>query len=157
MGRKKRDLESDVNDFLSIWDKNKVSEFLRDIIPLFVLYHIDKDAKEFDERIGEEDESMVRVLRTIYLISKLAHVHAGELCLLNVHFKDLWLRMEKESLNIDVPVLLNMAYNNVDDKYVGWSTNFPGVIVQAESLEELEIEFKVSVQVMSSYLFDKNK
>lgn len=100
MSRKKRDLEEEIHDFMDVWDKHKVAALLRDMIPFFELYHIDQEgAKELEEYEGKIYEAQVRILRTVYLLSKFAYIHAGRLCLLNAHFKDLWLRMEKEVSN----------------------------------------------------------
>jgi hypothetical protein len=75
-----------------------------------VLYHIDKNGTEFNEFTGEEEECTIRVLRTVYLLSRLAHIHAGELCLLNAHFKNLWIRMEKETQQKNVtPIMKELA------------------------------------------------
>jgi hypothetical protein len=66
----------------------------------------------------------------------------------------------KSSLSVDVPVPFNMEYSidNIEDKpyYCGWSTDFPGVVVQADTLEQLEKEFVISVKVLAQYLHDTN-
>jgi hypothetical protein len=98
MGRKKRDLESEIHEFMEVWDKHKVAALLRDMIPFFELFHIDKEsAEELEEYEGKVYEAQVRILRTVYLLSRLAHIHAGDLCMMNVRFKNLWARMEKET------------------------------------------------------------
>jgi hypothetical protein len=102
VNRKKRDLEEELNEFMSVWDKKKVASLLKDMIPFFELFHIDEGAEEeFEEYEGEVYEAQVRILRTVYLLSRLAHTHAGDLCLMNARFKNLWVRMEKESLNMN--------------------------------------------------------
>ena len=73
--------------------------FLRDIIPLFELYDVEDENDWVKNAVGEEDERNVRLVRTVYLMSKIAEFHAGKLCSLKIHFKDLWQRMEKEGMD----------------------------------------------------------
>lgn len=49
--------------------------------------------------MGEEDKTNVRLIRTVYLMSKIAESHAGTLVTIKVRFKDLWKRMEKDDMN----------------------------------------------------------
>lgn len=94
-----KSLEQELNDFMDVWHKEKVASLLKDIIPFFELFHVEKESEEdFEEYKDEPYEAQVRILRTVYLLSRLAHTHAGDLCMMNVNFKNLWARMEKESL-----------------------------------------------------------
>lgn len=79
-----------------------MSAFLRDIIPLFELYDVDEKDDWVVEAVGEEDAQNVRLIRTVYLVSRIAEFHAGKLVSVNIQFKDLFLRMEKESVAEDM-------------------------------------------------------
>jgi len=60
------------------------------------------------------------------------------------------------TLKIKVSVPFEMEYEEMDG-FVGWSTTFPGAVVQAESLDQLIEEFKTSIEVISQYLYDQNE
>ena len=94
---KKRSLEDEINEFLESWDCRQQIEFLRDMVPLFELYDVDNEDDWVRASVGMDNERNIRLIRTVYLVSRLAAFHAVTLCSINVHFKDLWKRMEKHS------------------------------------------------------------
>lgn len=71
-------------------------DFLRDIIPLFDLYDVEDDSDWVKDAVGEEDLQNVRLIRTVYLVSRIAEFHAGVLASLKINFKDLYKRMESQ-------------------------------------------------------------
>lgn len=93
---KKRSIEEEINLFLESWDCNQQIEFLRDIIPLFELYDVEDESDWVKEAVGEENERNVRLIRTVYLVSRIAEFHTGKMVSIKTKFKDLWKRMEKE-------------------------------------------------------------
>jgi predicted RNase H-like HicB family nuclease len=60
-------------------------------------------------------------------------------------------------LSREVLIPMNMEYLIEDGIYCGWSTDFPGVVVQGKSLVEIKREFVKSVQIVSKYLYDENE
>lgn len=100
---KKRTLEEEINKFLEIWGCREIISFLRDIIPLFELYDVEDEDDWVEKKVGggEENVRTVRLVRTVYLMSRIAEFHAGKLCFINIHFKNLWKKMEKNSIGID--------------------------------------------------------
>ena len=94
--RIKKTLEQEINEFLGKWDADKMSSFLRDIIPLFELYDVEEDADWVKDAVGESNERNVRLIRTVYLVSRIAEFHAGALASIKMNFKDLYRRMEKQ-------------------------------------------------------------
>lgn len=96
--RQKRTLEDDINAFLEKWGANEMCSFLRDIIPLFELYDVEDEDDWVKEAVGEENERNVRLIRTVYLVSRIAEFHAGTLCSIKMNFKDLWKKMEKHGV-----------------------------------------------------------
>ncbi len=96
MGRK-RSLEDEINAFFETWDCKQQIAFLRDIIPLFELYDVEDEDDWVKDKVGGDEENVrnVRLIRTVYLVSKIAASHAGKLCVINANFKDLWKKMEK--------------------------------------------------------------
>jgi len=94
---KKQSLEEEINHFLDRWDYKEQIQFLQDIVPLVELYNVDEDDDWVEKAVGGDIENVrnVRLIRTVYLMSKLAEFHAGKLCMINIEFKNLWKRIEK--------------------------------------------------------------
>lgn len=92
----KRTLEEEINKFLERWDCDHMTAFLRDIIPLFELYDVENEDDWLLDVVGEEDERNVRLIRTVYLVSKIAENHSGILAHIRINHKRLWERLEKK-------------------------------------------------------------
>lgn len=90
----KKTLEDQINDFIGDWDCGQMNAFLRDIIPLIELYDVDEDDDWVKEAVGELDTRNVRLIRTVYLISKIADMHASKLVTIKYRYKDLWKKLE---------------------------------------------------------------
>ena len=99
--KKKKTLEYEINQFLENWDADQMTSFLRDIIPLFELYDVEQEEDWVKDAVGESNERNVRLIRTVYLISRIAEFHAGRLCTIKMQYRDIWKRMEKENQIID--------------------------------------------------------
>lgn len=95
---KRKSLEEEINAFLEKWDCKQQIAFLRDIIPLFELYDVEDEDDWVAEKVGGDEENVrnVRLIRTVYLVSRICAFHAGMMCTINCHFKDLWKKMEKQ-------------------------------------------------------------
>ncbi len=93
---KKKTTNELINEFLQEWDCEKMQGFFRDVIPLIELYDVEESDDWLKEAVGEDDERNVRLVRTVYLVSKIAEFHAPRLCSLNIKYKDLWRKLEKE-------------------------------------------------------------
>ncbi len=99
---KKKTLEEEINHFLERWDYKEQVQFLKDVIPLVELYDVDEKDDWVEKAIGGDIENVrnVRLIRTVYLVSKIAEFHAGKMCMINIEFKNLWKRIEQnESRN----------------------------------------------------------
>lgn len=93
--RKKKSIETEINEFLEYFDCQKMTNFLRDIIPLFELYDVEDEDDWVKEAVGEENERNVRLIRTVYLMSKIAENHSGILTSIKVNHRNIWKRLEK--------------------------------------------------------------
>jgi hypothetical protein len=91
----KKDIETEINDFLAYFDCQKMINFLRDIIPLFELYDVDQEDDWVKNVVGEGNTRNVRLIRTVYLVSRIAEFHAGKLCTIKAKHPQLWKRLEK--------------------------------------------------------------
>lgn len=97
---KKKSLEEEINEFLNDWDFRSLTNFLRDIIPLFELYDVEDEDDWVEKAVGGDAENVrtVRLIRTVYLVSRIAEFHAGKLCSINIKYKNIWKKMEKQGL-----------------------------------------------------------
>lgn len=94
----KKTLEQEINEFLDVWDCPQLISFLKEIIPLCELYDVSDEDDWVRNEVGEGNEVTVRLIRTVYLISRIAEFHSGKLAISRTCFKNLWLRMKKEAL-----------------------------------------------------------
>lgn len=92
---KKNDLEFQINEFLSVWDLEQMQRLLIDIFPILELYEAIGSEGWLKEAVGEEDEINVRLIRTVYLVSRLSDFHAGKLATIKAKFPFLWKRLEE--------------------------------------------------------------
>lgn len=94
----KRDLQTQINEFLEVWDCDQQEKFLKDIVPLFELYYdIGQDMELFEKEETAQDAATVRLIRAAYLISKIAEYHSGKLATVKMSYPGLWRRMENDS------------------------------------------------------------
>ena len=96
--KSKKTLEDEINEFLEYWDADQMCAFLCDIGPVFRLYDVDEENDWVKNAVGEEDERNVRLIRTVYLISRIAEFHAGKLVGVKVNFKNIYQKMEKHAV-----------------------------------------------------------
>lgn len=94
----KKSIEQEINEFLQEWDYNHISEFFRYIEPLINLYDITEGKDWVAEQVGEDDSTNVRLIRTVYIMSRMCEEFAGKFVCLNVKFKDLWKRLENQNI-----------------------------------------------------------
>lgn len=99
--RKKKDIETEINEFLDYFNCEKLIKFLKDIIPLFELYDVEDEDDWVKDAVGEEDERNVRLIRTVYLMSRIAENHSGSLAMIRSRFPDMWRKMEKKGVSGD--------------------------------------------------------
>jgi hypothetical protein len=87
--------EKEINEFIEDWDVHRLIEFLKDIIPLCELYNVTIEKDWVKDIVGEETHKDIRLIRTVYLISKIAENHSGKLALIRSKYPRLCQRMEK--------------------------------------------------------------
>ena len=95
---KKKSIEEDINLFLEKWDCERLTSFLRDVTPLLELYDVEDEDDWLEEGLGKEGARNVRLIRTVYLVSRIAEFHAGTLCSLRMNFPKMWERMERNAV-----------------------------------------------------------
>jgi hypothetical protein len=92
---KKKDLETEINEFINYFNCDCLMSFLKDTLPLFELYNIEEDDDWVEEIVGKEDKQNVRLIRTVYLMSIIAENQVPVLVGIRSKFKNLWKRMEQ--------------------------------------------------------------
>lgn len=96
MSRKSITIEEEINYFLDKWDVKQLMSYLKDTISLIELYNVTEEDDWLKERVDDHsDIQNVRLIRTVYLLSKVADSHAGVLCHLKMNFNGLWKRIDK--------------------------------------------------------------
>lgn len=103
---RKKTIEQEINEFLEYWDMKHLTAFLRDALPLLELYDVEKEDDWVKKEVGGDELHVltVRLIRTVYLVSRIAEAHAGKLANIKINFGNLWSRMEKE---VDLPAINN--------------------------------------------------
>ncbi len=98
----KKTVEQEINEFLERWDCKQMVAFMHDVIPLMELYNVDEEEDWVKDIVGDEDLRNVRLIRTVYLVSKIAEKHSGMLCMLKIQHKNLHSRMQKQIMTENV-------------------------------------------------------
>ena len=98
--KRKKDIKDEINEFLEDWGTDSIISFLRDIIPLFELFDVEDENDWVEKQVGGDESNVatIRLIRTVYLVSRIAEFHAGKLCSLKIKYPTLWKRMELSSL-----------------------------------------------------------
>ena len=91
----KKTLEEEINSFLEIWNVDQITSFFEDVFPLLELYNVDENDDWVKDIVGEDDLQNVRLIRTVYLISRIAENHSGKLAKTKANFKNIWKRLEE--------------------------------------------------------------
>jgi hypothetical protein len=87
-------IEQEINGFLELWGIKDLVDFMEAVFPVFELYDVDKDDDWVRDQVGELNERNVRLIRTVYLMSKISDKFAGKLATINCKHKNLWKRLE---------------------------------------------------------------
>lgn len=91
----KKDLQQEINEFLELFDVHSLISFLECTIPLTELYAVEENSDWVEDYVGKDQASTIRMIRTVYLISKLAEKSGGKLATVKARFGNLWKRLEK--------------------------------------------------------------
>lgn len=91
---KYKSIEDEINDFLKVLEEENTLDLLHQMFHVYDLYDVDADNDWVRECVGEDNLHNVRLIRTAYLLSKIADLHAGRLALIKIKFGGLWKRLE---------------------------------------------------------------
>lgn len=90
----KKSIQTEIEKAVDYWDVNKMIDLLNDLVEIYRLYDVEENDDWVKHKVGELDERNVRLIRTVYLVSKLAENHAGSLLSFRTKFPKLWKRIE---------------------------------------------------------------
>jgi len=88
-------LEHEIEEAFKFFDFNKFRRLILDLTDFYELYDVDDEDNWVKDAVGEENEINVRIVRTVYLISRIAENHSGALLGFKIKFPKLWERLEK--------------------------------------------------------------
>lgn len=88
-------ISKEINKFINLWDCNQMIAFFKQIYPLIELFEVTGKNDWVRDEVGEENAQNVRVLKMVYILSKIADMHAGRLCRIKIEHKNLWKRLEE--------------------------------------------------------------
>lgn len=83
-----------INEFLETWDCEKNTGLLKHLHEFFSLYDVDEDDDWMKKDVGEEDLQNVRLIRTVYLLSRISDLYSGAFVSLKYQFPSLWKKIE---------------------------------------------------------------
>lgn len=90
----KRTPEEEINAFLEIWGIDDLLKLIEELSLIFETYHIeDSDIPIFDGKTKEEIAN-IRIIRTVYLISRIAELYSGKLCITKIKVPRLYENLE---------------------------------------------------------------
>lgn len=93
----KKDLNQLICEAINTWDGKQMIAFMRDVLPLFELFDVDENNDWVVDEVGQENEQNVRLIRTVYLVSRLAELHAGKLASFKCQFPNLYRKLQEFS------------------------------------------------------------
>ena len=88
-------IEEHINLAINTWGFKDLSSFMDDIIPLVQLFDFDKNNDWLLKDLIPEDRNNVRLIRSMYIISKIAENHAGNLVKFKATLPKLYLKLEE--------------------------------------------------------------
>jgi hypothetical protein len=100
----KKTLENEINEFLEVLDIQSLIALLECTIPLTELYDVEENSDWVENYVGKDEVSTIRMIRTVYLVSKLADRSGGKLATIQARFKNLWKKLEDIHEQLKTPV-----------------------------------------------------
>lgn len=101
---KRKTVEEQINDAMFDWAGKPLIDFLRDTIALFKLWDIEDEDDWLKCEVGGDDDNVrtIRLVRTVYLLSKIAENHCGKFVSLKTKYPKLHALMEAKVAQMDL-------------------------------------------------------
>lgn len=94
--RQNLEIEKKLQEFFQIMPHEKLIGFAELAAELLEVFQAYEDC-DWDEIMANEDTRNVKIIRTVYIMSRLAEDYSGTLALVRVKYKDFWRKLEKIS------------------------------------------------------------
>jgi hypothetical protein len=95
MKKEKKTIEQQINEFVQLWAAEDLMKLFEEFEPLHYLYDVTEEDDWVERAVGKEDRLNVRVVRTVYLLSRLSEIFAGKFMMTNANFPKLWRKLEE--------------------------------------------------------------
>lgn len=89
-----KNIEQEINDFVKLFGQKEIIEFMEKCIDILELYDVDEEEDWVVDSVGKDQATNVRIIRTIYTISKIADSFASRFKTLNIMHPQLWRKLE---------------------------------------------------------------
>lgn len=90
-----KSIENELAEAIIYFDCKSLISFITDVYQLCELYEVDEEDDWVKDKVGEDDEQNVRLIRTIYIMSRIAERQSGMLLSFKMKFPKLYQRLEK--------------------------------------------------------------
>lgn len=98
---KPKTIEDHINLAINTWGHKEMEAFFSDVFPLLELFNVDEARDWVRDDSGEENFRNVRLIRSMYLISKIAEFHAGPLVSFKTKLPKLYKKLEDAVKKMD--------------------------------------------------------
>ncbi len=95
--RKKKSLEQQIDEIIGIFGIKEINTFFEDCYELLKLFDVEPGNDWVEIEVGKEDRDNVRLIRTAYILSRMAERHTGRLLLVKTACPLLYLKLNEFS------------------------------------------------------------
>jgi hypothetical protein len=90
----KRTPEEEINAFLEIWGTDDLLNLLEEISLVFETFYMENTDSPILEGKTDEEIANIRIVRSVYLISKIAELYGGKFCMTKMKVPRLYEKLE---------------------------------------------------------------
>lgn len=86
MKKQKRTINEETSDFIEFFGVNEVLGFMEILYDFYKMFDVDVEDDWVAKEVGQENANTVRMIRTCLMLSKIAELYAGKLCIIKTKF-----------------------------------------------------------------------
>ena len=86
MKKQKRTINQETSDFIEFFGVNEVLGFMEILYDFYKMFDVDVEDDWVAKEVGQENANTVRMIRTCLMLSKIAELYAGKLCIIKTKF-----------------------------------------------------------------------
>jgi len=91
----KKTTAEEISEAFYFFDFNQFKSMIYDFSSIYELYNMDDEDNWLKEECDQEHEINVRIIRTVYILSKISENYTGMLLGFKLKFPKLWEKLEK--------------------------------------------------------------